>query len=207
MQEVSMIDKQHAEKISEWFGYAEKFMSRDIVIHAKVNEPHINVGYSQNKDSPKPLPVNRVVGSTVFFDNIPQSEFYPYKGLVERANNEPMLKNKAMLGGNIYDETLSSKLGGRGIRVGGVNQNDYLITLTFHLIPTDDEYLNLFQSRQTMAGGVEEAIINYWNERYGEMTESELDHRIKELLAKNDAVVDRVGLKAKYHELMKRTFK
>lgn len=201
-----MISSIHSEKIAEWFNYAEKFMSRDLVLNAKMGNPVFSIGYVQNADSKPPLPVNKVIGNIVFFDHLPSSEFHPFKSIAEKANSEALNKNKALLGGNNFDESITSVLGGRGIRAGGVNQNDYLLTLTFHLIPNDEEYLQLFQSRQMMSGGAEEAIVKYWNDRYGMINEEELDSKITDLLAKNDAIVTRAGLKAKYHELASKRF-
>lgn len=201
-----MISKQNTDKLAEWFDYAERFRSRDIVINSKVTEPNFSIGYVENQDSPPALPVNRRMGKIVMFDHLPNANFQEFVSLTETSNNEKLKRSTVLMGQNVYHENITSKLGGRGVRVGGVNNNDYLITLTFALIPTDEEYLQLFEARQTIAGGVEEAIVNYWADRYGLMTEEELDYKINELIAKNDRVVTKAGLRAKMHDLRSKNF-
>ena len=201
-----MISTQNTEKLAEWFDYAERYRSRDIVINSKVTEPHFSIGYVENQDSPKALPINRKIGKIVMFDHLPNQQLQEFVSMTETSNNEKLKRSTVLMGQNVFHENITSKLGGRGVRVGGVNNNDYLITLTFSLLPTDAEYLELFQARQTMAGGVEEAIVAYWADRYGLMTEEELDYKINELITKNDKVVTRAGLKAKMHDLQSKNF-
>jgi hypothetical protein len=95
--------------------------------------------------------------------------------IVDEVNDEKLTRNKASMGGNVYHESITSKLKGNGIRVMGVNQADSLITLTFHKLPTDKEYLEIFNSREMTPGGVEDQIIQDWKNRFGLLTREQVD--------------------------------
>ncbi|WP_218309674.1 hypothetical protein [Alteromonas antoniana] len=185
---------------AEWFAYAKNFGSKDIVMNKRGFDDFATIGYMEGKDSKPALPINRKIGNIVFFDSITPVQFAPFVDLVAFANGEKLERNKALLGQNVHDETISSKIGGRGVRVGGVNQNDHLLTLTMHLIPTDEEYLKEFLGRKTAEGGVEEQIVQYWHKTYGLMTKEMLDEKIENLLKLNVEIVDKAKFKAYAHK-------
>jgi hypothetical protein len=202
---MSFITENQGSRIAGWFNYAEQYASRDIVLNHRTIDQFANIGYVANRDSKKHLPIYQKFGNIVFFDTVNVGEFHPYVRIVNESNVEPLSRNKVSMGGNVFDEAITSKLNGNGIRVGGVNQADHLITLTFHKLPTDKEYLELFKARDVVPGGVEDQIIQYWKDRYGLLTKEQVDAKIAELLVKNENIVDELGFKARMWQKMSGT--
>ena len=199
---MSFITEEQGIRIAEWLGYAENYSSRDIILNHRSIDGFANIGYVSNKDSKQHLPINQKFGNIVMFDRINSDEFHPYVNIVDEVNDEKLTRNKVSMGGNVYHENITSKLKGNGIRVMGVNQANHLITLTFHKLPTDKEYLEIFNSREMVPGGVEDQIIQDWKERFGILTKEQVDVKLEELLSNNDKIVDELEFKARMWQKM-----
>jgi hypothetical protein len=199
---MSFITDEQGTRIAEWFGYAEIYSSRDIVLHHRTIDGFANIGYVANRDSKKHLAINQKFGNIVMFDRVNSRDFHPYVRIVDEVNDEKLTRNKVSMGGNVYHESITSKLSGNGIRVMGANQADHLITLTFHKLPTDKEYLEIFNSREMTPGGVEDQIIQDWKNRFGLLTREQVDAKLSELLADNDKIVDELGFRARMWQKM-----
>ena len=146
------------------------------------------------------------IGNIYYFDSIQLTEFSELVAMVSDSHPEPLKRNTTRLGSSVFHEKITSKLGGRGLRIGGVNNNDVLITLTFHLVPTDQEYFDEFMSREVVPGGVEDQIIKYWEERYGILTREDVERKISELLKNNQKTVDIMEMKARFHDALSRRY-
>jgi hypothetical protein len=199
---MSFITDEQGSKIAEWLGYAENYSSRDIVLHHRTIDDFANIGYVANRDSKKHLSINQKFGNIIIFDKVNTSDFHSFVRIVDDVNDEKLTTNKVSMGGNVFDEAVTSKLKGNGIRVMGVNQGNHLITLTFHKLPTDKEYLEIFNSREMTPGGVEDQIIQDWKNRYGLLTKEQVDAKLSELLGNNDKIVDELGFRARMWQKM-----
>jgi hypothetical protein len=52
---MSFITEEQGSRIAEWFGYAENYSSRDIVLHHRSIDGFANIGYVANRDSKRHL--------------------------------------------------------------------------------------------------------------------------------------------------------
>jgi len=199
---MSFITEEQGSSIAQWLGYAETYSSRDIILHHRTIDTFANIGYVSNRDSKPHLPINQKFGDIIFFDRINTNKFHPFVRIVDEVNDEKLTKNKISMGGNVYDEAITSKLNGNGIRVLGVNQADHLITLTFRKLPSDKEYLKLFKEREMIPGGIEDQIIQDWKERFGLLTKEEVDVKLNELLRDNQRIADELGFRARMWQKM-----
>ena len=201
------ISDELANKLPEWYKLAESHESRDLVFHHKTTNGFADVGFSLYKGTSKQPPMSFMkIGNIYYFDSIQLTEFSELVAMVSDSHPEPLKRNTTRLGSSVFHEKITSKLGGRGLRIGGVNNNDVLITLTFHLVPTDQEYFDEFMSREVVPGGVEDQIIKYWEERYGILTREDVERKISELLKNNQKTVDIMEMKARFHDALSRRY-